>query len=85
MSWQVIWSDKSLRQLEKINKKDAQQIYDSVLGCAGDPFMAVIRLANSPFYRMRVGNYRIIMDLQQSKLLVFVIELDHRKNVYKKR
>ena len=84
MVWQVIWSEKSVKQLEKLDKKNAQRIYDEVLDCAQDPFKNVIRLANSPFYRLRVGNYRVILDLQQSKMIIFVVETDHRARIYKK-
>lgn len=84
MVWQVIWSEKSVKQLEKIDKKNAQRIYDEVLACTQDPFKNVIRLTNSPFYRLRVGNYRVILDLQQSKMIIFVVETDHRKGIYKK-
>ncbi len=84
MTWQVIWSEKSLRQLEKIDKKNAQKIYDTVLDCIEEPFKMVLRLTNSPFYRLRVRNYRVILDLQQSKMIIFVIETDHRKRIYKK-
>ncbi|MEK6931622.1 MAG: type II toxin-antitoxin system RelE/ParE family toxin [Thermoproteota archaeon] len=84
MPWQVIWSEKSVKQLEKIDKKDAQKIYDSVLECVEEPFRVVIRLTNSPFYRMRVGKYRVILDLQQNKMIIFVVESDHRSQIYKK-
>jgi len=84
MVWEVIWSEKSVKQLEKIDKKNAQKIYDSVLDCAKDPFRAVMRLTNSPFYRLRVGNYRVILDLQQKKMIIFVVETDHREKIYKK-
>jgi mRNA interferase RelE/StbE len=82
--WQVIWSAKSVKQLEKFEKKNSQRIFDAVLDCVDDPFRNVIRLVNSPFYRLRVGNYRIILDLQQSKVIIFVIEIDHRGRIYKK-
>ena len=84
MPWQVIWSEKSVKQLEKIDKKDAQKIYDSVLECVEEPFRIVIRLTNSPFYRMRVGKYRVILDLQQNKMIIFIVESDHRGQIYKK-
>ena len=83
MTWQVIWSAKSIKQLEKIDTKNVQKIYDSVLDCVEDPFKSVIRLTNSPFYRLCVGNYRVILDLQQNKMIIFVVETDHRKRVYK--
>ena len=84
MIWQVIWSEKSIKQLEKIDKKNAQKIYDSVLGCIEDPFRMVLRLINSSFYRLRVGDYRVILDLQQGKMIIFVVVVDQRKKVYKK-
>ena len=84
MAWEVIWSEKSVKQLEKIDKKNAQKIYDSVLDCAKDPFRAVMRLTNSPFYRLRVGNYRVILHVQQRKMIIFVVETDHRGKIYKK-
>jgi len=84
MPWQVVWSEKSVKQLEKIDKKDAQKIYDSVLECVEEPFRVVIRLTNSPFYRMRVEKYRVILDLQQNKMIIFVVESDHRGQIYKK-
>lgn len=84
MTWQIIWSEKSLRQLERIDKKNAQKVYDAVLDCIEDPFRMVLRLTNSSFYRLRVGNYRVILDLQQSKMIIFVVETDHRGKIYKK-
>lgn len=81
MAWNVVWSAKSVRQMENLQKKDAQRIYDSVLKCAEDPFRVASRLAGSPFFRIRVGQYRIILDLQQARLTVFVIETDLRKRV----
>ncbi len=84
MAWEVIWSEKSVKQLEKIDKRNAQKIYDSVLNCAKDPFRAVMRLTNSPFYRLRVRNYRVILDVQQRKMIIFVVETDHRGRIYKK-
>ncbi len=84
MLWKVIWSEKSVKQLKKLGKKDAQKIYDSVLDCVDDPFKNVARLTNSSFYRLRIGNYRIILDLQQNTMIIFVIETDHRGRIYKK-
>lgn len=84
MTWQIIWSEKSVKQLEKIDKKYAQRVYDAVLDCAHDPFNSVLRLTNSPFYRLKVGNYRVILDLQQSRMIIFVIEVEHKGRIYKK-
>ena len=80
--WQVLWSEKSVKQLKKLDKKTARTIRDRVLELEDDPYKAVSRLASSKFYKIRVGSYRVILDIQQGKLIIFVIETDHRKRVY---
>lgn len=84
MTWEVIWSEKSVKQLKKMDEKNAQKIFDAVLDCLVNPFQNVTRLTNSPFYRLRIGNYRVILDLQQNKMIIFVVETDHRGQIYKK-
>ena len=46
MIWQVIWSEKSVKQLEKINKKDSQRIFERIQDCKKDPFSEFNRLTN---------------------------------------
>lgn len=82
MTWSVLWSSRSIRQLKKLDKKQVRKIRDSVLEITENPFIAVRKLSDSAFFRMRVGNYRIIMDLQQGKMIIFVVEVDHRRRVY---
>jgi mRNA interferase RelE/StbE len=36
-------------------------------------------------YRVRVGNYRIIYQLQDAQLIVLVVKVGHRRDVYRKR
>ena len=83
MIWFVVWSDKSKKQLSKIDKKIASRVIDTVEDIKNDPFAAVSRLSGSKFFRLRVGDYRVILDLQQGKLVIFVIQTDNRKRVYK--
>ncbi len=85
MSWQVQWSDRAARQLEKIDRKHSRRIYDAVLECShGDPHKATTRLVNSPYYRLRVGDYRVILELRQSVMVIFVVEANIRKKIYRK-
>ena len=41
------------------------------------------KLVGDPAFSLRVGDYRIIMDIQRDKLLILVIRVGHRKNIYK--
>lgn len=42
------------------------------------------RLVGENSYKLRVGDYRIIADIHQDKLLILVIKVGHRKNIYKR-
>ena len=75
MPWQVLWSEKSVKQLKKIDKKNARKIRDSILEISDNPYQKVTRLTDSSFFRLRIGNYRVILDLQQNKVIVFVIQV----------
>ena len=39
-------------------------------------------LKGGPFYRLRVADYRIIYELNNNELTIFVIDINHRKNSY---
>ena len=82
MAWHILWSDKSRKQLEKLDKKTAKRIIGGVDGIKENPYAAVSRLAGSQFFKLRIGDYRVILDLQHGKLVVFVVETGNRKRIY---
>lgn len=82
--WQVIWSQKSYKQLLKLDKPTRKIIFNAVNEVTSDPYTATKRLADSRFYQLRVNKYRVILDLQHNTMIIFVVETDKRKRVYKK-
>ncbi len=38
---------------------------------------------NNPFHKIRVGNYRIIYEIQDDVLLVLIVKIGHRKDIYR--
>jgi mRNA interferase RelE/StbE len=47
------------------------------------PGAHVKKLVGEKAYRLRVGGYRMIMDIFEDKLIILVLTVGHRKNVYK--
>jgi len=80
--WIVIWSKKSVKQLKKLNKSIARRIRDRVLEITDDPYKATKRLVNNELYSLRMGNYRVIMDLKRGQLIIFVVSTSKRKHAY---
>ena len=46
------------------------------------PDAYVRKLVGDDGYRLRVGNYRVIVDLDKEKLIILVLRIGHRRNVY---
>jgi mRNA interferase RelE/StbE len=87
LAWSIDFSPSATKQLAKIDKVWAKKIDDylvnKVLKSSHPSVLAELLTANlSGKYRYRVGDYRIICELREEVLLVWVVELGHRKNVY---
>lgn len=80
MVYKVVWSHNSLRQLSKLERQTADRITRKVDSIAGDPFSYIERLVGMNLYKLRVGDYRVIMGVDRGNLVVLVVEVGHRKN-----
>ena len=82
MVWEVVWSEKSKKQLASVEKQIARRIRDRVLDIREDPYKAVKRLRRTNLYSLRVGNYRVILNLMRGKMVIFVVSASNRGHVY---
>tara|TARA_B100002003_G_C14134567_1_gene545596 strand:+ start:210 stop:455 length:246 start_codon:yes stop_codon:yes gene_type:complete len=80
--YSLIYSDRFFKQLSKLNKDLQKRIVSTLERCRIRPYAHVKKLVD-PYYSLRVGDYRIIMDIKEDKLFIFVIEVGHRKKIYK--
>ncbi|MBI5234244.1 MAG: type II toxin-antitoxin system RelE/ParE family toxin [Deltaproteobacteria bacterium] len=74
--------ESALRDLKNLSKKDAIRILEKIEilkdGLKGD----VKRLANfSPEYRLRVGNFRVLFEIEKGNIIIYGIK--HRKESYR--
>ncbi|MEK6935557.1 MAG: type II toxin-antitoxin system RelE/ParE family toxin [Nanoarchaeota archaeon] len=81
--YEIIVSDNAKEQLKKLSQEIKNRIGNVLERIRIRPFYFVKRLVGSPYYRLRVGDYRVILDIQNERLIIFVIEVGHRKNIYK--
>lgn len=72
-----------LKVLKKIPRDDQIKIARRIQDLAADPRPArCLKLAGTDFYRIRCGQYRIIYDIQDSRLVIIILKVGHRKDVY---
>ena len=84
--YEVVISEYAIRQLKKINRQMVASLKAAIAGLANNPRpQNHIKLTNQEAYRVRVGNYRIIYEINDSELTVLVVEVADRKKVYKRK
>ena len=81
--FKVIFDDNALEFLEKLDKKNRERIFDKILSTKEDPFRYFEKLTKRNFYKLRVGDYRVIADINENEIKILVLLIGLRKNIYK--
>ncbi|MDT3740399.1 MAG: type II toxin-antitoxin system RelE/ParE family toxin [Candidatus Kapabacteria bacterium] len=72
--------------LENLNDKDYFKIDEKILSLKNNPFQkGVKKLFVYDCLRIRVGNYRILYNVNTKKFEITILDIDNRKDVYKKK
>jgi len=81
--YELIYSPSALKQLEKMEQTVKGRIVVALERLRIRPDSCDIKkLVGMPGYRFRVGDYRVIFDLEKNKLMILVMKIGHRKNIY---
>jgi len=71
------------KQLEKIPDPDYSRIKEAILALTINPRpIGSKKLKGRQGYRIRQGNYRVIYDINETILYIFILEVGHRKDIY---
>jgi mRNA interferase RelE/StbE len=72
------------KQLAKIDRASQQRIIDGIRNLTDDPRPSGCKkLSGRPAWRIRVGPYRVIYEIHDDRLLVLVVTIGDRKDVYR--
>lgn len=88
MKWNLALSDKAVKQLKKLDKQTSKLIIawlrKNIEGCE-DPRAHGKGLVGdkSGMWRYRIGDYRVLCDIDDGELVVLALEIAHRKSVYR--
>ena len=84
-SYQIELRPAAIRALKQIHPIDRDRIHGAIALLGSDPRPPkAIALRGRPGFRIRVGDYRIIYTIQDDVLLVVVVTIGHRRDVYGK-
>lgn len=86
MSYSVRLTPHAVRQIRKLDPATAQRIrsfLEDKLAQLDNPRLLGKKLVNEDFWRYRVGDYRILTAIDDDQVLVLVVEVAHRRQVYR--
>jgi len=89
LAWTIQYAESAVRQLKKLDRSVAIKIVDYLderVAFLEDPRSVGKKLSGPKlgnYWRYRIGDVRVICDVQDMQLIVLVLELDHRKEVYR--
>ena len=80
----IRWERRAVKEVAALQKSERERIVAAVEGLGDDPHLGSVMCAEwKGFRRLRVGPYRIIYAYQGRDLLVSVIRVGHRREVYR--
>ena len=82
--YEILFSTKAEKFLDRLDHKNRERIILAVEKLRIRPEAHITKLVGINTYKFRVGEYRLIIDLNRKELLILVIKIGHRKDIYKK-
>jgi len=84
MTFEIRWDKKALEFLRKLDRSTSKRIVQKVDGMKSDPRRYLEPLKEIGGYKLRVGDYRVIIDVHWDTKTIFVLLVGHRKKIYKR-
>ncbi|MBN1377435.1 type II toxin-antitoxin system RelE/ParE family toxin [Candidatus Woesearchaeota archaeon] len=81
--YEIIFDEKAIEELNKLPHEKKKRIFEKIISTKKKPFHFFKKLKGRKDYRLRVGDYRVIADINKDKQMIEVTLIRHRKNVYR--
>jgi mRNA interferase RelE/StbE len=73
---------KALKKISKPDQKSISKAIDNLAENLPNPNTTKMK-GDNPFHKIRVGDYRIVYEIQDDILLILIIIIGHRKDIYR--
>jgi len=81
--FKIEWKERAIRELSKLEKSISLRIYKKVEELRENFNQPdARRLKNSSLFRLRVGDYRVLFEIENN--IITILKIGHRKNIYDK-
>lgn len=83
---EILYHPRSIKFLKKISKRQAKKVIDTVeklTSFSSTPNLDIKKLINTEScYRLRIGNIRVIFEIDDKEKSIYIHEIDFRGNIY---
>jgi mRNA interferase RelE/StbE len=84
MTYAITIERRALKSLQKISKSDRTKIIQAIEKLAEDPRpVGAKKLTGRDGWRLRIGDYRVLYDITDTICQILVVDLGHRKDIYR--
>ena len=83
MTYEIHWDEKARDFLRKLHPEDAKRIIKKVNSIVDDPRHYLETLTDISSYKLKIGDYRVLIDLHETAKIISVVLIGHRKDIYK--
>ncbi len=81
--YEIIFAPKASKFLKRLPIETQRRIIGGLERARIRPHSYFIRLVGIKGYKMRIGDYRIVADINQGRLEILIIKIGHRRNIYR--
>lgn len=84
--YKLVFTHEASKDLKKLEHQVASKILDKIkeLTLESINHLNIKKLkTNAPLYRLRVGDHRIIYSIEHKKVVIYIVAIGHRKDIYK--
>lgn len=84
-TFRIEWKPSAARELRRIDRSIVPRIVAAVEELASNPYPAGVRKLSGAenTFRIRIGDYRIIYEVHSGWLVITIVRVRHRKDVYR--
>jgi mRNA interferase RelE/StbE len=83
-NYRIVIKKSAAKEIEKVEKKDRIRIVEKIRSLSSDPHpTGSKKLSGQEKYRIRQGNYRILYQIINDELIINVVKVGHRREIYK--
>ena len=81
--YKLIFDKKALKKINRLDRITKKRVWGKLQECKKNPQKYLKQLTGIKLFKLRIGQYRIIIDLKKELRILNVLDIGNRKNIYK--